>query len=193
MRERSSAAAPKARSTACGVAVALVLGLALIATGAQMTSRQSGVAMDGAHVLRQARWTLPQQQQQLQRQAPAAAEAAVVPTPSVSVPSVLPADVGGKGACLVSKWGAVWLVHADGKTRSHVSVPTAECDLHASIIEDMEKYTKSHGGEGAYTLDERQSNDACQRPGCTRSQPMQHVSPNGNYTVYHTYTHTYTR
>ena len=26
----------------------------------------------------------------------------------------------------MSKWGAVWVVHTDGKTRSHVAMPTAE-------------------------------------------------------------------
>jgi hypothetical protein len=30
-----------------------------------------------------------------------------------------------------------------------VSTPTAACDLHASTIEEIEKYTKSHGGMSA--------------------------------------------
>ena len=172
MRQPASAA-PRARSTACGVAVALVLGLALIATGAQITARDTGAAtLDGAHVLRQARWT-PQQVAARQQQPAATTQLqnspALTASPAAAAKvGALAPDVGGKGACLVSKWGAVWVVHTDGKTRSHVAMPTAECDLHASIIEDMDKYTKSHGGAGAYSLDERQSKEACMLAGCAR-------------------------
>ena len=128
--------------------------------------------LDGAHVLRQARWT-PQQVAARQQQPAATTQLqnspalTAAPAAAAKVGALAP-DVGGKGACLVSKWGAVWVVHTDGKTRSHVAMPTAECDLHASIIEDMDKYTKSHGGAGAYSLDERQSKEACMLAGCAR-------------------------
>ena len=164
--------APRARSTACGVAVALVLGLALIATGVALTARDgAGATMDGARALRQARWT-PQQREAAGSAGgsgtPTAAQAAVPASIIAAAAPIttLPPDVGGKGACLITKWSAVWLVHPDGKTRSHVTTPTAECDLHASTVEDMDKYIKAHGGNGAYSLSEGQSAAACRYPGC---------------------------
>ena len=67
---RSNAAHARGGSstTSCGVAVALVLGLALIGTGVQFTMRDAGAAtLDGAHYLRQARYT-PEQQRRRQQQ-----------------------------------------------------------------------------------------------------------------------------
>ena len=182
----------RSRSTACGVGVALVLGVALIATGVSLTSaREADTSMDGAHVLRQARFTPRVETAQAAAQPAAAQPAAAAATTtrgaaSASAPeqkhvaeqqamqraqeaaaaSVLPPDVGGPGACLVSKWGAVWLVHPDKRTRSHVTHPTADCDLGASTVDDIERYRKAHGGEGAYALGEARSQAACKRPGC---------------------------
>ena len=172
-----------ARSTSCGVMVAFVCGIALIATSMQATSGESTQRMDGAHVLRQARWTpsakggapVPAEPQSSipPREIPAAATASVPPKAVPAVPAngdgLLKPEVGGKGACLITKWSAVWIVHPDGKTRSHVSTPTAACDLHASNVEDIDKYTKSHGGAGEYSLSEEQSKLACEKPGCFAS------------------------
>ena len=176
-----------------GTGLALIFGIALIAAGASMTSRlgtgDSG-ANDGARLLRQAR--TPMQQQgvihltpedeahalSLQKEAIASAAGLELETSAASearrhsekqqkMESQLQSRAADPMAtgCLVTQWAAVWLVH-DGRMRSHVAVPTAQCDMHASEIEDVNQYTKSHGGEGAYTLDEEQSRRACERPGC---------------------------
>ena len=168
------------RSTSCGVAMALVLGIALISTGISITSVAGGsgdgtAMMDGAHVLRQARWTpqlrqrqLTQQQQQRTRGAASTLADSAKTVAAISLASEAAALSSTSpvvaGSCLVTKWAAVWLVHADRKTRSHVSAPTPSCDLHASEVEDIDRYTKAHGGAGAYSLSESDSRAACERP-----------------------------
>lgn len=170
---------PTRNNAFIGTGLALLFGIALLVAGASLTSKLGGdgsSATDGARLLRQARF-LPErrrQQQERQRQAQelmstedsaqqAPAFAALVTTSS---PDRTASSKLVSGGCLISKWGAVWLVHADGKTRSHVAMPTAECDLHASEVDNLDNYIKSHGGEGAYTLDEQTCVAACRRPGC---------------------------
>ena len=83
-------------------------------------------------------------------------------------PAVVPDTQSPKGGapCLITKWAAVWVVHADG-SRSHVGFPTAGCELHAIPVEDLGKYPKAHGGKGAYFLDQQQSASACKLQECT--------------------------
>lgn len=172
-----------ARSNALtAVALSLTLGLALIGTGLQLTSKggsEASAPIDGARILRQARWvpTLTKPDA-----APLAAGSSVSVSSgggggaeggerSTSVPEpvqVARSTVATAGSCLVTKWSAVWLVHADGKTRSHVASPTPACDLHATPADDIDQYAKAHGGVGAYSLSEQESVAACNRPGCNQ-------------------------
>ena len=74
-------------------------------------------------------------------------------------------ETSGSPACLITKWAAVWLVHAD-KTRSHVGFPTPGCDLRATANEDLDAIPKAHGGGGDYFLDQEKSTAACKLRGC---------------------------
>ena len=70
--------------------------------------------------------------------------------------------------CLITKWSAVWLVHAD-KTRSHVGYPTTGCESFAYAVSadnGLAAYPKAHDGVGAYFLDEAQSAAACKLDAC---------------------------
>ena len=198
LRRSATHARGGATTTSCGVAVAFVLGLGLIATGIQLTTHQAGAApMDGAHFLRQARYVPSQREAaaeprldgarrstaEPQQRAPHGAngitrvegtltdnpafQAAMAGTAATTTTNAAHSPVISKGACLVTKWSAVWLVHADKRTRSHISAPTVSCDLHASEVDDIEQYAKAHGGAGAYVLGEADSKLACEMPGCT--------------------------
>ena len=88
------------------------------------------------------------------------AAAAHATAPSTVTPSLPRASATAE--CLITKWSAVWVVHAD-RTRSHVGFPSADCTTRASEVEDIATYKKSHSGEGAYFIDEAQSKDVCVR------------------------------
>ena len=70
--------------------------------------------------------------------------------------------------CLITKWSAVWLVHAD-RSRSHVGYPTPGCESSAFPItadDGLGAFPKAHGGVGAYFLDEAKSREACKLFAC---------------------------
>ena len=142
-------------STAVWLVSGLVLfGMALLVAGARLTAQGSGVA-DSARLLRQTRFTpAGGAAAGISGVAAATATAGSAGSTDVAAPLASAASSVIVGGCLITKWSAVWLVHADRHTRSHVSMPTSMCDLHASETEDIERYVKAHGGTGAYSLDE---------------------------------------
>ena len=87
------------------------------------------------------------------------------PTPqqAVVIDDVLSPKHGAP--CLITKWSAVWVVDKAG-ARSHVGFPTAGCETRAAPVEDLAAYTKAHGGQGDFFLDQQKSADACKLSEC---------------------------
>ena len=84
--------------------------------------------------------------------------------------------------CLIAKWGAVWLKHANG-TRSFISEANQDCELKAEEVVDggMDAIPKAHGGQGLYVLDGALSRLACQQSGCGSSKAV--VAQSGSLSV----------
>ena len=74
-------------------------------------------------------------------------------------------------SCLITKWGAIWLMDVKTKQRSHVQHPTEDCEQKALTVMDetLDRFPKAHGGLGAYALDAAASRAACAARMCTQT------------------------
>ena len=96
-------------------------------------------------------------------------------------PAAKPATAAS--GCLITKWAAIWQVHADG-TRSYVQFPSFGCDqrAHDVVEETLDRWPKAGGGEGAaYLLNAAQSEAACKLDACggpkKKQQPADDTLP----------------
>eukprot|EP00967_Tisochrysis_lutea_P015200 scaffold17111_cov36-Tisochrysis_lutea.AAC.5 len=74
----------------------------------------------------------------------------------------------GRGGCLITKWGAVWLLD-ERRQRLYVADPPEGCEQRAAVVEsdDLSAFPKAYDGGSGYTLSEEQRLEACKRPACT--------------------------
>jgi len=107
-------------------------------------------------------------QQQARRAAalPVATVEEPAPVATVEAPPVFTAL--DEPSCLMTKWGAVWLMTVAKHERWHVQHPTDECEPKALTVvdESLDKFPKAHGGLGPYALDVAQSKAACNARPC---------------------------
>ena len=85
-----------------------------------------------------------------------------LPPPASTLPS--------KPSCLITKWGAIWLMQISNSERRHVQHPIDGCESKALTVQDehLDRFPKAYGGLGAYTLDRESSRLACAARACTQ-------------------------